>query len=67
MDPTAPTLYGGLVHGIDRSFYGTTEYGGTNDNGTVFNIATNGALSTLASFNYAVNGGYPSAALAQER
>ena len=33
-DPVA-----GLVQGSDGSFYGTTEYGGTNDSGTVFKFS----------------------------
>ena len=45
----------GLVQGSDGSFYGTTEYGGTNDNGTVFKISTNGALTTLYSFGMRTN------------
>jgi uncharacterized repeat protein (TIGR03803 family) len=38
---------GGLVQGSDAYFYGTTYGGGTNGNGTVFQISTNGALTTL--------------------
>ncbi len=53
-----------LVQGTDGSFYGTTEYGGTNGDGTVFRITTNGTLTTLFSFDNA-NGAYPVGALAQ--
>jgi uncharacterized repeat protein (TIGR03803 family) len=40
----------GLVQGTDGYFYGTTYFGGTNGEGTVFRISTNGALITLYSF-----------------
>jgi uncharacterized repeat protein (TIGR03803 family) len=40
----------GLVQGSDGFFYGTTSAGGTNDQGTVFKIATNGTLTILYSF-----------------
>ncbi len=40
----------GLVHGGDGYFYGTTEFGGTNDDGTVFKVSTNGDLTNLYSF-----------------
>jgi uncharacterized repeat protein (TIGR03803 family) len=53
-----------LVQGADGNFYGTTQYGGTNYEGTVFRMTTNGILTTLASFNYA-NGAYPYAGLVQ--
>jgi uncharacterized repeat protein (TIGR03803 family) len=57
--------YGGLAPGADGLLYGATQYGGTNDNGTLFSVTTNGVLTTLASFDYAVTGGYPTAALVQ--
>jgi uncharacterized repeat protein (TIGR03803 family) len=44
----------GLVQGSDGNFYGTTEEGGTynsNNSGTVFEIDTNGAFTTLYSFD----------------
>ena len=55
-----------LTLGNDGSFYGTTAFGGyTNLNsgngyGTVFKMATNGTLTTLASFSN-TNGAQPSA------
>jgi len=60
---SAPTA---LVQGIDGNFYGTTFHGGSNYNpavgsygyGTVFKLATNGTLTTLASFNR-TNGSSP--------
>ncbi len=39
----------GLVQGADGSFYGTTTYGGTNDNGTVFRLTVT-ALPTAPVF-----------------
>jgi uncharacterized repeat protein (TIGR03803 family) len=54
----------GLVQGSDGNFYGTTEYGGTSGNGTVFQVTTNGTLATLVSFN-GTNGSHPVAALVQ--
>ena len=41
---------GGLVQGSDGDLYGTTRYGGTNDEGTIFKMTTNGALTSLFSF-----------------
>jgi len=54
--------YAGLVQGSDGCFYGTTQNGGTNDtvnggDGTVFKISTNGALTSLYSFD-AIQGRY---------
>jgi len=54
----------GLVQGSDGYFYGTTYNGGTNGNGTVFKIGSNGALTTLHLFDY-LDGAYPQAALVQ--
>jgi uncharacterized repeat protein (TIGR03803 family) len=47
-----------LTLGPDGNFYGTTQYGGANGYGTVFQVTTNGALTTLHSFAtvYTVNG-----------
>jgi uncharacterized repeat protein (TIGR03803 family) len=51
--------YATLIQGSDGNFYGTTTYGGANDNcqnvylgcGTVFRITPNGTLETLHSFD----------------
>jgi len=51
-----------LVLGSDGNFYGTTWYGGSSDNGTVFMVTTNGTLTTLVSLAY-TNGAQPGAAL----
>jgi uncharacterized repeat protein (TIGR03803 family) len=55
----------GLVQGSDGNFYGTTAYGGSNgNNGTVFQVTTNGTLTTLVSFS-GTNGSHPVASLVQ--
>ena len=56
---------GALVQGSDGNFYGTTAGGGTNGEGTVFKISTNGVLSTLYSFTGGNDGGLPEASLAR--
>jgi uncharacterized repeat protein (TIGR03803 family) len=50
----------GLVQSpVDGSFYGTTSIGGTNgNNGTVYQLTTNGAFKTILSFN-STNGSSP--------
>ena len=58
-------LAAGLVQGSDGNFYGTTYKGGAFGYGTVFRIASNGALTTLASFNKA-NGAFPLAELVRD-
>ncbi len=64
--------YAALVLGTDGSMYGTTSGGGSNccGLGTVFQMTTNGTLTTLHSFgtiratnNSALDGAYPYAAL----
>jgi uncharacterized repeat protein (TIGR03803 family) len=55
----------GLVQGSDGNFYGTTEYGGTNDSGTVFKISADGALTSLYSFTGTNDGANPDACLVQ--
>jgi uncharacterized repeat protein (TIGR03803 family) len=42
--------HAGLVQGRDGNFYGTTEFGGSNGYGTVFQISTSGTLTPLHSF-----------------
>ena len=55
----------GLIQATDGNFYGTTWYGGANDEGTIFKIPPSGALTTLHSFGY-LDGGYPYAGLIPE-
>ncbi|HEV2177738.1 MAG TPA: choice-of-anchor tandem repeat GloVer-containing protein [Terriglobia bacterium] len=40
-----------LVQATDGNLYGTTEFGGSSDDGTAFKVAPNGALTTLHSFD----------------
>jgi uncharacterized repeat protein (TIGR03803 family) len=54
----------GLVQGTDGNFYGTTEFGGASNAGTVFKITSNGVLTTLHSFDF-TDGYSPVAALIQ--
>ena len=56
---------GGLVQASDGNFYGTTEFGGANGAGTVFQFSTNGVLTSLYSFTGSNDGAYPQAGLAQ--
>ena len=53
-----------LVEGSDGNFYGTTQGGGSSQDGTVFKMTPAGVLSTLISFNGA-NGDEPMASLVQ--
>jgi len=54
----------GLALGANGTFYGTTEYGGANSDGTVFSITSAGKLTTLHSFSAAPDDGeYPIAPL----
>ena len=54
--------YAGLVVGPDGNFYGTTTQGGTNHNGTVFQLTPAGAFTSLLSFD-GTHGASPYAAL----
>jgi uncharacterized repeat protein (TIGR03803 family) len=40
----------GVIQASDGNLYGTTEFGGPNDGGTVFSLTPSGALTTLYSF-----------------
>jgi uncharacterized repeat protein (TIGR03803 family) len=55
----------GLVQGSDGNFYGTTSDGGTSNSGTVFQIGTNGALTSLYAFTGGNDGAEPEAGLVQ--
>jgi uncharacterized repeat protein (TIGR03803 family) len=58
----------GLAQGSDGNFYGTTRFGGTHNNGTVFRISPSGSDTTLYSFgSYANDGANPYAGLVQGR
>jgi uncharacterized repeat protein (TIGR03803 family) len=58
----------GLLQASNGNFYGTTEGGGANDSGTVFEITPSGTLTTLYSFcsqSGCTDGGLPEAGLIQ--
>jgi uncharacterized repeat protein (TIGR03803 family) len=55
--------FAGLGQGSDGYFYGTTVFGGTNKAGTIFRISTNGALTSL--YSYDNGGGVPRTGLVQ--
>ena len=57
--------YGSLVQASDGNLYGTTEEGGTNGDGTVFQITTNGAEAVLYSFTGGNDGRYAFGGLVQ--
>ncbi len=56
--------FAALIQASDGNFYGTTAYGGTFGDGIVFQITTNGTLTTLAWFNGA-NGANPQDSLVE--
>jgi uncharacterized repeat protein (TIGR03803 family) len=58
--------YTGLIRASDGNFYGTTGYGGTNNDGTVFKVTPEGKLTTLHSFD-GTDGYQPITPLVQAR
>ena len=58
------TPRGALSLGSDGNFYGTTYYGGTSNQGTVFKITPSGVLTTLHSF-HGWDGRYPIGGVSQ--
>ena len=57
--------YGSLVQGTDGNFYGMTESGGTQSEGTVFKITPAGVETVLWSFGSGIDGIEPYGALVQ--
>ncbi len=56
---------GALLLGGDGNFYGTTAYGGSGNDGTVFQLTPAGVLTTLYAFTGGADGKFPMAGLAQ--
>ncbi|QNF34430.1 DNRLRE domain-containing protein [Adhaeribacter swui] len=56
---------GGLVQGVDGSFYGMTQYKGKNNAGTIFKLTATGTFTLLHHFNSATDGGTPYGNLVQ--
>jgi uncharacterized repeat protein (TIGR03803 family) len=56
---------GALIQGADTNFYGTTLGGGSNNEGTVFQITSNGYFTSLYSFTNGSDGASPFAGLIQ--
>lgn len=54
-----------LTFGPDDLFYGTTLNGGTNDNGAIFSVSTNGSLTGLQNLSSS-SGSFPVAGLTKE-
>ena len=54
-----------LLLGADNNLYGTAQYGGANNYGTVFCYGTNGSFSTLYSFAGGNQGYWPMSGLVQ--
>jgi uncharacterized repeat protein (TIGR03803 family) len=53
----------GLIQAANGLLYGVTERGGTNDDGTVFQMGLDGTVTTLYSFTGGADGAVPLAAL----
>lgn len=56
-----------LIQGSDGNLYGTTFVGGTNNCGTVFQLALSGNLNPLYSFTGGLDGANPQAGLVQDK
>jgi len=65
-DSTGGVLFGPLTQGRDGNFYGVTCEGGTDLEGSVFKLRTNGTMTTLHSFDW-TDGALPYGGLVQAR
>ena len=61
--PDGSTPYAGLIE-VNGTLYGTTQYGGSSDRGTVFKMSTSGAEHVIYSFKGSPDGMVPYARLA---
>jgi len=67
--PDGAYLSGQLLQGSDGNFYGTTQYGGTNNNcgdegcGTIFRMSQAGTVTLLYNFTQGLDGAHPPAGL----
>jgi uncharacterized repeat protein (TIGR03803 family) len=58
--PGGPALpYGGVIADTSGTLYGTSFIGGSNGAGSVFSLATDGTVTTLASFDRNIHGSGP--------
>jgi uncharacterized repeat protein (TIGR03803 family) len=57
--------YAPLVQGRDGNFYGTTSFGGANNNGVIFRISAGGIMTNFYSFTGGDDGVGPQAGLVQ--
>jgi uncharacterized repeat protein (TIGR03803 family) len=65
-DDDGSSPFDGVIQAADGFLYGTTYYGGTNENGTVFKINTNGsAYSVIYRFTNSPDGANPYGGLVQ--
>jgi uncharacterized repeat protein (TIGR03803 family) len=62
--PDGDDPFATVAQGTDGNLYGTTNYGGLNNYGTVFRVSLNGTFTTLHSFE-STDGAYPQATLLQ--
>lgn len=64
-DPDGAGPYTNLIQGSNGDFYGTTEEGGSAQEGTIFQVTAGGKETVLYSFPNQTDGAYPSLPLTQ--
>jgi uncharacterized repeat protein (TIGR03803 family) len=64
-DPDGAGPYTNLIQGSNGDFYGTTETGGSSQEGTIFQVTAAGTETVLYSFPNQTDGAYPSLPLTQ--